>query len=337
MKGSYFTVLALLATLWSGCSSNTQTAEASEPEIVKLEAVTISAHDVEQVGSFTATVQAETSNNIAPQSAGRIKRIFAEVGDHVSKGQKLAEMDAVNLEQARLQLENAKIEFERVDELYNVGGISKSEWDSRKLTYDIAQTSYSNLVENTYLISPISGIVTRRNYDSGDMWSNGDPIYTVEQIRPVKLPVNVSESLYTQVKKGMNVAVALDVYGSEEFTGTVKLVHPSIDPDTRTFPVEVQIANSDERVKPGMFARVTFAFGTENRTMVPDRAVQKQSGSADRYVYVIHNGTATYRKVELGRLVGNEYEVLDGLEAGETVAVTAHNRLSSGSRVDIVK
>jgi len=337
MKGIHFFGAVILTALLAGCSSNNPTAETTETEIIRLEAVSVSTHDVEQLGSFTATVQAETSNNIAPQSGGRIKRIFAEVGDHVSKGQKLAEMDAVNLEQARLQLENAQIEFERVDELYKVGGISKSEWDSRKLTYDIAQTSYSNLVENTYLISPISGIVTKRNYDSGDMWSNGEPIYTVEQIRPVKLLVNVSESLYTQVKKGMNVAVVLDVYGNEEFTGTVKLIHPSIDPDTRTFPVEIQIANSDERVKPGMFARVTFAFGTENRTMVPDRAVQKQSGSADRYVYVINNGTATYRKVELGRLIGSEYEVVSGLEAGETVAVTAHSRLSSGARVEVIQ
>lgn len=111
------------------------------------------------------------------------------------------------------------------------------------------------------MLSPISGIVTARNYDSGDMYSGGNPIYTVEEIRPVKLMVNVSESLFTKVKKGHEVDIRLDVYGDEVFKGKVNLVYPTIDPATRTFPVEIKIANSDERVRPGMFARVTMSFG----------------------------------------------------------------------------
>ena len=98
------------------------------------------------------------------------------------------------------------------------------------------------------MLSPISGIVTARNYDSGDMYSGGNPIYTVEEIRPVKLMVNVSESLFTKVKKGHEVDIRLDVYGDEVFKGKVNLVYPTIDPATRTFPVEIKIANSHERV-----------------------------------------------------------------------------------------
>ena len=336
MKSKYFSTAALAVALLAGCSTKGRTTETDGTENVKIEVATVSLHDVEQLESFTATVEAEASNNIAPQSSGRIKKIFAEVGDHVAQGQKLAEMDAVNLEQARLQLENAQVEFERVDELYKVGGISKSAWDQQKMTYDIAKTSYANLVENTYLRSPISGVVTRRNYDNGDMWSMGEPIFVVERIRPVKLVVNVSESLFTKVVKGMEAGIVLDVYGDERFSGVVKLVHPSIDPATRTFPVEIQVANADERVRPGMFARVTFNFGATNRTTVPDRAVQKQSGSADRYVYVISDGVASYRKVLTGRLVGDEYEVLAGVEPGEQVAMTALTRLSDGARIEIV-
>ena len=323
------------ALLLVSCGSNQTTVE-TEPESVKVQTTTLVAREVDQIGSFTATVEAETVNNIAPQMSARIKRVYAEVGDHVRAGQKLAEMDASNLIQTQLQLDNAKIEFERVDELYKVGGISKSEWDSRKLAYDLAKTTYDNLQENTGLISPITGIVTQRNYDSGDMYSMGAPLYVVEQIRPVKIMVNVSEALFTKVKKGMEVDVKLDVYGDEQFKGTVNLIYPSIDASTRTFPVEIRINNTDERVRPGMFARVTFNYGTENRVVISDRAIQKQTGSAERYVYVIENGTAQYRKIELGRRIGGEFEVLEGISEGETVAVTGQNRLNTGSKVEVI-
>lgn len=115
----------------------------------------------------------------------RIDRIFVEVGDRVSKGQKLVSMDAANLKQIKYQLDNQQIEFKRIDELYKVGGASKSEWDTAKMNLDIRETSYKNLLENTSLLSPINGVVTARNYDNGDMYSGGEPVLVVEQITPV--------------------------------------------------------------------------------------------------------------------------------------------------------
>lgn len=321
--------------LLASCNSKKQQTE-TVAEAVKVEAMTAVAQDVDQPGVFTATVEAENVNNIAPQSAGRIKRVFVEVGDHVASGQKLAEMDASNLEQAKLQMENHKLEFDRVDELYKVGGISKSTWDNRKLAYELSAATYENLKENTYLRSPITGIVTQRNYDSGDMFTLGDPLFVVEQIRPVKLVVNVSESLFTKVKRDMEVEVTLNVYGDEKFLGVVKLIYPSIDPHTRTFPVEIRLNNTDERIRPGMFARAAFNFGTEHRVMISDRAIQKQTGAADRYVFVVQNGTAVFRKVELGRRIGDEYEVIDGIAEGEQVITTGQNRLNDGAKVEIL-
>lgn len=319
----------------TGCGEKSKQVVEIKNEKIKVQVATVSARDVDQLGTFTATVEADVTNNIAPQNPARIKKVYVEVGDKVYAGQKLAEMDAVNLNQIKLQMENDKTEFERVDELYKVGGISKSTWDAKKLAYEISRSSYENLLENTLLTSPISGLVTKRYYDSGDMYNGGTPIYVVEQIHPVKLMVNVSEVLFTKVRKGMDVDVKLDVFGNEKFIGTIKVVHPSIDPSSRTFPVEVQIKNADGRILPGMFARVTFNYGTENRVLVPDRAVIKQSGSAERFVYTCKEGVAVYRKITLGQLLGDEYEVIDGLEAGEAVAITSLNRLTNGAEIEI--
>ena len=293
--------------------------------------------EVDQVNSFTGTVEANVTNNIAPQSPMRIRKVYVEVGQHVSAGQKLADMDPANLDQVRLQMENNHLEFKRVDELFKIGGCSKSEWDAKKMAYDISRRNYENLAENTRLISPISGVVSQRNYDSGDMYSGASPIFVVEKIRPVKMKVNVSESLFTKIKKGMNVDFTLDVYGDEVFTGKVNIVYPTIDPSTRTFTVELLIANADERVRPGMYARVTINHGRAKHVVVPDRAVQKLVGSGDRYVYVVKGDKAEYRKVELGQRLDTEYEILSGVNPGETVVVAGQSRLKNGSKVKVVK
>lgn len=327
---------AILATLIS-CSGEKKQTETVTNEKVQVKVENVSAQNVEQLSEFTATVEANITNNIAPQSPERIEKLFVEVGDQVKAGQKLAQMEATNLTQAKVQLDNLETEFKRIDELYKVGGASKSAWDAQKTSLDVARTSYKNLQENTQLISPINGIVTARNYDNGDMYSGGNPIFTVEQIRPVKLMINVSESFFTKVKKGMDVDVKLDVYGDDVFKGKVSLVYPTIDPTTRTFPVEIKIVNNDEHVRPGMFARVTMNFGTVMHVVAPDQAIVKQSGAGDRYIYVYKDGKVSYNKVELGRRMGNKYEIISGVADGDQVVVTGQNRLTNGMEVEIIK
>lgn len=329
--------LVTLALLMSCSGEKKDTATETHDEKVKVKIEQVSAQDVDQIADFTATVEANIKNNIAPQSPVRIEKLFAEVGDHVKEGQLLVKMDANNLKQAKVQLENQEVEFNRIDELYKVGGASKSAWDAQKTQLDISRESFNNLQENTQLVSPISGIITARNYDNGDMYSGGDPIFTVEQIRPVKLFVNVSESYFTYVKKGNEVDIKLDVYGDEVFKGKVSLVYPTIDAATRTFPVEIKIANADERVRPGMFARATMNFGTLNHVVAPDQAIVKQSGSGDRYIYVYKNGKVSYQKVELGRRMGYKYEIVSGVDNGDQVVITGQNRLTNGMEVEIDK
>ena len=185
MKRSIQLVALLLTVFMGSCTGGKDKAAAEHVDakpIVKL--ADVKARPVDQIQDYTATVEAEVKNNIAPSSPVRIDQIFVEVGDRVSKGQKLVQMDAANLKQTKLQLDNQEIEFNRIDELYKVGGASKSEWDASKMQLDVKKTAYKNLLENTSLQSPINGVVTARNYDNGDMYSGGEPVLVVEQITP---------------------------------------------------------------------------------------------------------------------------------------------------------
>ena len=303
--------------------------------VVKL--AKVEARPVPQLLEYTATVEAEVKNNIAPASPLRIDRIAVEVGDRVSKGQKLVQMDGANLKQLKLQLENQQVEFKRVDELYKIGGVSKSEWDASKMALDVKESSYRNLLENTALVSPINGVVTARNYDNGDLYNGSTPILVVEQITPVKLLINVSEQYFTQLKVGMAVDIKLDVYKEESFQGKISLVYPTIDPITRTFNVEIKIPNLDRKVRPGMFARATLDLGAKDRVVVPDLAVVKQAGSGDRFIYVYEDGKVFYRKIELGRRMGEEIELLSGVKDHAQVVVAGQSRLLDGIEVQVEK
>lgn len=340
MKNLLNPAVAIMMLIVTSCGNNNAAPKNipadTESNKTKVTVAKAEKRDVDQVNTFTATVEAEIVNNIAPQNAMRIKTIYVEVGDHVKKGQKLVDMDDATLVQAKVQMENNKIEFERVDQLYSVGGTSKSDWDTKKLAYDISVTNYDNLAENTTLTAPISGIVSARNYDNGDMYSTSKPICVVEQIHPVKMKVNISETLFSKIRKGMEVNITLDVYEEESFTGKITLIYPTIDPVTRTFPVEITIDNANERVRPGMFARVSLNHGVKNRVVIPDRAINKQTGAGDRYVYVIEDGVARYSKIELGRRIDTEYEIISGVNDGEMVVVTGQTRLNNGSEVEIV-
>lgn len=337
MKSVFKSLLIVCAMAGVACSGNqnNQTVEEVQ-QLPKISVETAQKRNVTQAVSFTGTVEAQAVNNIASQQPLRITKILVDVGDRVKAGQTLVTLDNASLVQAAAQLENAKREYERTKHLYEVGGASKSEYDARKLSFDVATSAYNNLKENTTLVSPVSGVVSARNFDVGDM-ASGQPVLVVEQIRPVKIMINVSESLFSKIKRGMKVYVTLDAYGDEKFSGRIARIYPTINNTTRTFQVEVSIPNNDERIRPGMFARVTLPYATANRVIISDRAVNKLMGSGDRYVFIYNpaDSTVRYSKVELGQHMDYEYEVLSGVKENELVVVRGQLVLTNGAKAEI--
>jgi RND family efflux transporter MFP subunit len=305
-------------------------------DTVKVTTTIAQLQDVEQLSTYTANVKADVINQITPSIPGRIEKIYAEVGDPVKKGQLLVQMESHSLQQQTVQLANVQKDYQRYEELLKVGGIAQQQVDQIKTQIDVLQSAIQNLEENTKLRSPIDGIITNRNYDNGDVYTS-QPILTVQQLTPLKAIINVSESNFTDVKLGMPVDIKLDVYGDELFTGKVTLVYPTIDANTHTFGVEVTINNSNMRVRPGMYARVTLNFGTGKSIVVPDLAVMKQAGSNDKYIFSVVDGVAKYNKVELGQRLADKYEILSGLKDGDIIVTAGQARLIDGSKVEIVK
>ena len=341
MKTIFRSIVVAGAVLMAVSCGNSANKTTQQPAVVVDEVPTVAVEkvavrEVPQTATYTSTVQAYVKNNIAPQMSGRIAKINVEIGDNVTKGQVLAEMDKTSLLQAQLQLQNQEVELQRLKALFETGGISQSDYEAVELAYNVAKTQVENLEENTVLRSPVNGVVTSRNYDAGDMYAMASPIYTVEQIKPVKLLVGISESDYTKVKKGDSVTITADAIPDKTFYGKIEKIYPTVDAATRTFTVEVVVANNYTTLRPGMFARVNVDFGSNNNVVIPDVAVVKQQGSGERFVYVLNeDGTVTYQKVVLGRRMGTEYEVLEGLSDGATIVTGGMIRLKDGIKVTV--
>ena len=333
--------LALLSVgLLASCSSSSSSKATEEQSADTVRLVEVAPAEMRALSlseEFTAQLEAKVVNNITAQAGGRLKQLLVKVGDRVGAGQAVARMEATQAAQAQIQLADAKTNFARMDELYKVGGVSKAQWEQAKSAVDQAKLAYGNAAENTVLRSPISGFVTAKNYDNGDMTSPQLPVVVIQQIAPVKAVIGVSEQYYSYLKKGAAATLSVDALGEETFSGIVTNIFPTLDPVTHTVSTEIEVANKDLKLRPGMYARVHLDFGTKEALTVPDKAIVRQAGSGARYVYVFSGGKAVYRAVELGQQQGDLYEVVSGLNAGDQVIISAPSNLKNGLSVKLRK
>jgi RND family efflux transporter MFP subunit len=332
--------IAIAASMIACSSKEEETAQVQQPveeEIPMVDVKKVSMQEVPLIKEYTATIEVDNLNNISPSTPNRIKQILVDVGSQVKRGQTLVILDKANTDQLKVRLDLAQIEYDRAMNLLNIGSGTQQMVDQRKTELEALKSQYKNMMENTVLTSPISGVVTARNFDPGDM-CGGTPILTVGQISPsVIAKINVTENDYSKIKNGMHVDVKFDAFENESFTGRIRRIHPTIDSNTRTFAVEVGITNNNQRIKPGMFARVEINYGSQMHVVVPDRAVVKQPGSGNKYVYVYSDGKVSYNKVELGQRIDDAYEIISGVNDGDLVVIAGQNQLANGVKVELIK
>jgi len=327
-------MMVVIGLLMNSCDSK----PAEQPTVVSVPEVIIEAmysEDVEQTFEYTGIIKPNVSNMIVSQTSMRIEQYMVEVGNMVQKGQVLVKMEETSYLQAKLQLEQLKTDYLRAKTLYESGGTSKQLIEQIETQIGVAEETVANLEKNTRLVSPISGLVTQRMFDNGAL-TGGQPVLEVQQINSVKIVIHAEENNFPYVKIGMPAQVRFDIYPDQVFTGKVSLIYPTLNQVSHTFDVEIKIENSNLKIRPGMFARVSLNYGVRNRVMVSDKAVIKQSGVNDRYVYVFNrDSTVTYQKIDLGQRKANRYEILSGLNDGELVVIAGQSRLIDGAKVKV--
>lgn len=336
-------VIAALVVMTS-CGSK-KTTETVQEERIPVRVQKLESMDVARTLDYSANLQADEQVFYAPASAGRITKIYVEVGDRVKKGQLLVDMDKTQLKQTEAQFENIKTEYKRAVELKKTNSISQQAYDQAVTQYEVTKANLEFLRENTRMIAPFDGIVTGKYFEDGEIYTGGafggaskPSIIALEKINPLKAYVNLSEQYFLQVKEGAKVDLKCAIYPDRVFEGKVKIVYPTIDPASRTFSVEIQVPNAKEELRPGMYATMNIAVNQTNALVAPAIAVLKLQGSNDRYLFVNRDGRAKRIGVNLGKRFEDKVEIISPeIREGDELVVVGQGRLVDGSLLEVLE
>lgn len=340
------TVLALGIFFLSSCKSQTETNENANQtaKAERIRVVELQPEEITRSVVYTASMEPFNVVHMAPATPGRIEKINVDMSDRVKEGQELVRMNDAQLIQAEIQLSNLKTEYERLDTLNKLGSVAAQQYDQLKTQYDVAKENVDYLRKNTVLAAPFNGIISGKYFEAGEMYS-GAPVATIGkaaivsiiQVEKLKAIVNISEEYLPNVKEGMEVSLHFDVYPDEDFTGKVIRISPTISAQSRTFEIKISVNNPGEKLRPGMFGRVTIPLATADVMVLPAVSVLKMQGSNVRYLFKVENGVAKRVEVELGQRFDDKLEVISkDLKEGDQIVVDGQARLLDGNKVEIV-
>lgn len=324
------------AALLSGCGANTE--EVSQDRVEQVRTTPLAYQEVSRQIELSTTLQGYEEMNISPSLTGIIEKIYVEVGDRVRKGDTLVRMDQNQLNTTRLAYANLQIEMNRVEMLLESEAISQQTYDQTKLSFDQTAESLRFLEENTFVLAQYDGVISAKSYEDGELYAGAQPILRLTQINELKAYVNVPETYFPLVKKGMKVNVYSDIYPDKVFPATIEIVYPTIDPASHTFTLKLRIPNSSELIRPGMYVSTVLDLGRTEALVVPYQAVLRLIGSNNRYVFVDEGGVAKRVFVEIGERHDQTIEISsDSLKVGDPVVTTGQAKLVDGVRLNVVK
>jgi len=306
---------------------------------------------------YSGVIQARQQARILSEVSGKVKSIYAKIGDPLEPGDPILKIDdevlKYTVEQAEanvLQLEAAhdgsKKDLARKKNLYEKKVISEFEYDiaraKEKTDRALLKSAKASLkiakreLRETLIKSPLKGILAERTVDIGSNVGQGIMVATVVAVDKVKIKIGVSEQAVARLKKGQEVTVETDAYPGEKYRGVIDSVGTKADDKTLSFPAEIMINNNREpKLKPGMVARTTINIDNFlNVISLPEEAIYDINGTY--YTWIIRDNIAHRTKVVPSSFVGRNVVISKGIAANQTVVVSGRERLLEGSRVQII-
>ena len=359
-----FIPIALAATLvLSGCGSkkkgNTST-EASRssfrPDTATVETAEVQPHDFNKSIQSTGTLVAKHHAQLRSLVAGKIMRVNVDIGDYVKKGAVLAQIRQVdyklaleqasaNMSRAKAQYDNAKQDYDRIKNLYKAGSATAQQRDQTQSAYEQANAQLKQAkaalddakqrLDDTTIKAPYSGFITKRYLMEGEYTNVGQAAFDITNLSVLEAEMDLPEEYAGTVPTGLKVNISF-LSNFDPVTGIVTNVNPSINTDTRTFTIKVQVKNPKFTLPDGMFCVGNFNLPTlKNKPAVPKDAIGESEGQS--IVWLIRNGKAHQQQVTEGVSDGKWVMIDSGVKIGDTVAVSGTSILIDGYPVHTKK
>ncbi len=291
---------------------------------------------------FTAlgTARANESVEITSRTASIVTHIRFEEGQEVEAGQLLIELDRRELEadlaMAEASLRKVASQFERGKALAKTRIISEAELEGLEAELMIAEAEVRAArarLQDAYIRAPFAGTVGLRRVSVGDLVGPDTLITTLDDLRILKLEFTVPEVFIGTLRAGMPIEAHSTVYPQRSFKGEVRTIDSRVDPATRSVAVVAALPNPERLIRPGMFLTVDLQRRRDEVLLVPEQALVPRQGR--QYVYVVEDGKAIEREVELGIRAPGLAEVRQGLRSGELVITEGTQKVRPGTPVRI--
>lgn len=292
--------------------------------------------------SVPAVVEPDHTANLSINAAGRLQNLSIELGTMVGKGQVLGSIDNslkyLNLESAQLLADKYEADYKRIKDLYEGKAATEVDFNNAKYNYENSKTQVKQIkqqIADGQVTAPISGMVTKKNLEAGEFVNVGMVIGTVVDVSRLKSYVMVSEKNVYSLKKGLTVAIHTDIYPDKVFKGRINYISPNGD-ESHNYKVGIALENdSKASLKGGTFILVDFDIqGVGTALQIPKVALVE--GIKNPFVYIVNNKKPETRKLVLGRDLGENVEVLSGLQAGESVVTSGQINISESSIIEVV-
>lgn len=358
MKRRVFLVLLIIfAMLLVGCSKKEETAKAGAGMGKgggAVQTAEVTEGKLTEKMNLSGTLEALNCADVVAKSSGKVASLEVDVGSRVTVGQTLMTLEADDLaaavQSAEANLENAQVtydlahsKYQRGKELRQAAAISQADFEEnyegafRKAAASL-KSSQAALAQSqvrykeAFIKAPLSGIVTARTINVGELAGSATPIFSISNLDQVVVLVNVNEQQVNKFVQGQRVAVKVSAVSPTPFTGAVTNIALAADSKTKAYPIKIQLANADHLLKPGMFAEVLWEGQLEHVLLVPRTAVKNADGQ--NTVFLLENGVLKERQVILGSADDKNFSILSGLQKGEKVVVGNLDSLREGMKVN---
>ena len=334
-KLTYIAVIAAITSL-AACSDESTKVAPTHPTAT---AQTMVVHQQAVPAYYTTsgTVTSDHRVSISSRLSGYIRELTVREGDQVKAGQILVRVDPVDANQALIQakadLADAEADLNRYKELFKSGAVSKQQLSKIELRYTVAKSQVkqaSNQLSYAEVRSPVAGVVVEKRLSQGDLTAPGMPILTIEDPASLLVETYVSEGFISQIHESDIVDVTIPSL-KQTFEGTVRQVVQAADPVSHQFLVKVALKASAD-IHPGMFAQAGFRVGERQAILVPKATLQERTGLYALYV-LDANDISQYRLVRLGQTLGNQVEIVAGLNDGDTIVWAGKPSIKTGMKI----
>lgn len=332
--------LAVLALLASGPALAQGGPPGGQKTVV--ETVEASRTTIRATHRAVGTLLADASAELRAEVPGQILALHFEEGQQVGKGDRLISIEATVLEaevnEARANAERSRSQFVRAKELHDKKLISATDYEAAAANSNVDTArllSAQARLSKTVIRAPFAGFTGLRRINVGDYTTVGQSLIDLVRLDPMRVDFSVPETLLAELQVGQPIEVYVDAYGDEPFVGKVTAISPKIDVQGHSIQIRGSVSNTELKLRPGLFARVQIGLDSkENAVVIPEEAIWPIG--QDKTVFVVVDGVARQKVVELGTRQAGVVEVVAGVGHGDVVVTAGQMKLHDGAPVETV-